>query len=141
MSGGGAIGELFVWDAASNECLMSLAGNDNVVYRVAWNHDSTSIFSGGMTGVVRWWDVESGANLETWQSHRGWIRSLSLSPDGTMLASSGEDGVIHLWHTDHAALLRTLRIDRPYERMDIRGLRGITTAQRAALLALGAVES
>jgi hypothetical protein len=33
-----------------------------------------------------------------------------------------------------------LRPDRPYERMDITGLTGVTAAQRAALLALGAVE-
>jgi WD40 repeat protein/DNA-binding XRE family transcriptional regulator len=137
--GGGSVGELFVWDAESSECLTSLPGNDNVIYRIAWSQDGKTIFSGGMTGVVRWWDIESGVNLYTWQSHRGWIRSLSVSPDGTMLASSGEDGVIHLWHTEHAILIRTLRIDRPYERMDIRGLTGITEAQRAALLALGAV--
>jgi hypothetical protein len=33
-----------------------------------------------------------------------------------------------------------LRSDRRYERLDITGLTGITEAQRAALLALGAVE-
>jgi hypothetical protein len=33
-----------------------------------------------------------------------------------------------------------LRPDRPYERMDITGLTGITDAQRTALLALGAFE-
>jgi hypothetical protein len=33
-----------------------------------------------------------------------------------------------------------LRIDRPYERMDIRQLIGISETQRAALIALGAVE-
>jgi hypothetical protein len=36
--------------------------------------------------------------------------------------------------------LRTLRPDRLYERLDITGLTGVTAAQRAALLALGAVE-
>jgi hypothetical protein len=33
-----------------------------------------------------------------------------------------------------------LRPERRYERLDITGLTGITEAQRAALLALGAVE-
>jgi hypothetical protein len=33
-----------------------------------------------------------------------------------------------------------LRADRRYERLDITGLSGINAAQRAALLALGAVE-
>ena len=56
------------------------------------------------------------------------------------LLSSGEDGVIHLWDIARATYISTLRIDRPYERMDIRDLAGISEAQRAALIALGAVE-
>jgi WD40 repeat protein len=93
-----------------------------------------------MTGVIRWWDVESGAILHTRQGHHAWLRSLSVSPDGLLLVSSGEDGVIRIWDTERAELVRTLRIDRPYERMDIRALAGVSTAQRAALMALGAVE-
>jgi hypothetical protein len=38
--------------------------------------------------------------------------------------------------TDHL----TLRRDRPYERLDITGIRGVTEAQKASLLALGAFE-
>jgi hypothetical protein len=47
---------------------------------------------------------------------------------------------VKLWATPSGAALRTLRPDRPYERMDITGLTGITAAQRDALIALGAVE-
>jgi hypothetical protein len=36
--------------------------------------------------------------------------------------------------------LHTLRAERRYERMDISGLIGITPAQHASLIALGAVE-
>jgi hypothetical protein len=36
--------------------------------------------------------------------------------------------------------LRTLRAEGRYERLDITGLTGVTAAQRAALLALGAVD-
>jgi WD40 repeat protein len=93
-----------------------------------------------MAGAIHWWDVGSGVNVYTRQSHQGWLRSLSVSPDGSMLVSSGEDGVIQLWETERAELLRTLRIDRPYERMEITGLTGIAAAQRSALIALGAME-
>jgi len=58
----------------------------------------------------------------------------------SMLLSSGEDGVIHLWEIARAELMRTLRIDRPYERMDIHNLTGISETQRAALIALGTIE-
>jgi WD40 repeat protein len=138
--GGGVFGELYLWDAERGERTNSLVGHNSVVSRVAWSHDGRRLFSGGMTGVIRWWDSESGAILHTRQGHQAWLRSLSVSPDGSMLVSSGEDGVLHLWSIEHAELIRTLRIDRPYERMDIRGLTGVTAAQRTALTALGAVE-
>jgi WD40 repeat protein len=134
------VGELLLWDAEHGECVNSLSGHGSVISRIAWSQDSKRLFSGGMTGVIRWWDAESGANLHTQQAHQGWIRSLSVSPDGSTLVSSGEDGIIHLWDIERAELIRTLRIDRPYERMEISGLRGVSEAQRAALIALGAVE-
>ena len=83
----------------------------------------------------------AGDGLQKRQAHQGWVRSLSVSPDGSTLASSGEDGVIKLWDVQSAELIRTLRVDGPYERMDISGLAGVTEAQRTALLALGAVET
>ena len=36
--------------------------------------------------------------------------------------------------------LQALRRDRPYERLNITGIRGLTYAQKATLRALGAIE-
>jgi WD40 repeat protein len=68
------------------------------------------------------------------------IHSLKVSPDGSMLASCGDDGVIAFWDLESGEALRKLRRDRPYERLTITGLRGLTQAQLASLRALGAVE-
>jgi len=56
-------------------------------------------------------------------------------------ASGGGDGTLQLWDTHTGRWLRALRPERRYEHMDITGLTGVTSAQRAALLALGAVET
>ena len=57
-----------------------------------------------------------------------------------MLASCGDDGAIKMWDVESAEYLRILRRDRPYERLDITGIRGVTEAQKTTLRALGAIE-
>jgi WD40 repeat protein len=88
---------------------------------------------------VRWWDAQQGVQLAVVQAHEGWARAVRISPDGQTVASCGEDGVIKLWDMHSHQLLATLRADRPYERLDISHMSGLTHAQQAALRALGAV--
>ena len=45
-----------------------------------------------------------------------------------------------LWDLYRGQHLQTLRRDRPYERLDISGVKGLTQAQKASLFALGAIE-
>jgi len=74
------------------------------------------------------------------QKHQGAIQALRISPDGRRLASCGDDGTIKMWDLGRGELLRTLRRDRPYERLNITGVQGLTAAQKASLRALGAIE-
>jgi hypothetical protein len=45
-----------------------------------------------------------------------------------------------LWNLERGEHLRTLRRDRPYERLTITGIQGLTQAEIATLRALGATE-
>jgi hypothetical protein len=45
-----------------------------------------------------------------------------------------------LWKSAQGEHLQTLRRDRPYERLDITGIKGLTEAQKETLQALGAWE-
>ena len=89
---------------------------------------------------MRWWGADSGECLWVREAHQGTVQSLRGSPDGGMLASCGDDGAIMLWDLHGGEHLQTLRRDRPYERLNFSGVRGLTEAQRASLRALGAVE-
>jgi WD40 repeat protein len=74
------------------------------------------------------------------EAHPGTVQSLRRSPDGTKLASCGDDGAIRIWDLQSGEHLQSLRRDRPYERLNIMDIRGLTEAQKATLRALGAVE-
>lgn len=134
-------GELFIWNTVSGECLHTVAGHPVNVHAVAWGSQKDIVISGDSEGTLRWWHLQRGDCLRVHKAHEGSVQSLRRSPDGTKLASCGDDGAIRIWDLDSGEPLQTLRRDRPYERMDITGVTGLTTAQVASLKALGAVET
>src|SRR5712692_364052 len=138
--GGRGSGELFVWCAYSGELLHTLSELSEIVHALAWSPSGDLLVSGSSDGMLRWWDLKRGKCVQTRHAHQGTVQSLKASPDGRSLASCGDDGAINIWELESAEHLRTLRRDRPYERLDISGARGLTQAQRTSLSALGAIE-
>ncbi len=136
----GGSGELFVWDAQGAERLQALSGHAGIVFAVAWSKRGDLLVSGGSDGILRWWDVRRGECVTMREGHHTAVQSLRVSPDGHLLASCGDDNSINIWDLQSTELLRTLRSDRPYERLDITGVKGLTEAQKATLRTLGAVE-
>jgi WD40 repeat protein len=141
-SGGGSSdsGELFVWDAHSGERVHALEGHPGVVFALTWALSGQLLVSGSSDGRLRWWEVHSGECVRVREAHQGTVQALKVSPDGSRLASCGDDGAITIWDLERGEYVRTLRRDRPYERLDITGIRGLTEAQKDTLRALGAVE-
>ena len=133
-------GTVRLWEASSGRPLATLHGHSSTVWGVAVSADGRLVASGGTDGTVRLWETDSGRPLAILQGHTGGVFGVALSADGHLVASGGFDGTVRLWEATTGASLRTLRADRRYERLDTTGLTGITAAQHAALLALGAVE-
>jgi WD40 repeat protein len=156
LASGGGDGILRVWDSLSRRPVATLEGHAGAVGSLALSADGYLLASGGEDATVRLWSL-SGVDdrrdamfgtqetntwrpLATLHGHVGAVWGIALSADGRLVASGSLDGTVKLWETGSGTCLRTLRTERHYERLDITGLRGITEAQRAALLALGAVE-
>jgi hypothetical protein len=146
-------GTVRLWDTGlaspdrGGQLLATLRGHTSAVVGVALGEDGQLLASGSWDGTVRLWEPFDKLRvsgdwrpLTTLEGHTGPVCGVSLSADGRLLASGGQDGTVRLWDPSTAACLRTLRSDRRYERVDITGLTGVTAAQRAALLALGAVD-
>ena len=134
-------GELFIWDIPRGKLVHTLALQPGIVNTVTWSSNEEIVISGDSDGMLSWWNVQSGNCLLSRQAHQGTVRELRRSPDGTKLASCGDDGAIMLWDTSSGEHLQTLRRDRPYERLNITGIRGLTEAQKEMLRTLGAIEA
>jgi WD40 repeat protein len=139
-SGGMEAGELFVWDSEKAVRIASIVEPSGLVSATAWGANRNVVISGSGDGILRWWDLQSEAPVMAREAHRGTVQALRRSPDGQLLASCGDGGAIVLWDIESGEALQTLRRDRPYERVNITGIRGLTDAQKATLRTLGAIE-
>jgi len=118
----------------------AFVGHPGVVSALTCVPSGELLVSGGSDGRLRWWQMPSCECVLVQQAHQGTVWALKVSPDGRQLASCGEDGTIKLWGLERGKPVRTLRRDRPYERLNITGIQGLTQAEIATLRALGAVE-
>jgi WD40 repeat protein/DNA-binding SARP family transcriptional activator len=130
-----------LWDGVSGQALQTLEGHTDWITSVCFSPDGQTLASGSVDRTIRLWDLTSGQPLQTLQGHTSQVNSVCFSPDGQVLASGSADGTIKFWDVKTGNCLKTLRPDRPYERMNITGATGLSPAQRAALKALGAVET
>ncbi|GAA6618056.1 eIF2A-related protein [Scytonema sp. NUACC26] len=130
---------LRLWSVNTNECLKLLHVDTGWLLSVAFSPDSRILASSCQDHTVKLWDVSTGECLKTLQGHTGgWVRSVAFCPDNQTLASGGEDETIRLWDSITGECLKVLKIEKPYERMNIMGITGITTATIATLKVLGA---
>ncbi len=132
--------QLMIWDAQSWQRIRTLDDPNDLVFGVAWSLDGGRLVSAGSDGMLRWWNPHDGECILSQRGHEGPVQSLRASRDGRWLASCGDDGAIQIWQLDSGDHVGTLRRDRPYERLEITGIQGLTDAERRALKMMGAVE-
>ena len=130
-----------LWDVQTGECLQTFLGHTSWIQTVAFSPDGQALASGGCDNTIKLWDIQTGECRQSLQGHLSWIWSVAFSPIGQTLASGSQDETIKLWDLKTGHCLKTLIAKRPYEKMDITDVRGLTEAQKVTLKALGAVES
>jgi len=106
---------------------------------VAFSADGSLLATASNDQTVKIWDVSRSLLLQTFPSHAGWPRSVAFA-DQRLLVCGTEEGTLQIWEIQTGEPLMTLQSERPYERMNISGVTGITEAQKASLKTLGAIE-
>ncbi|MBA2393034.1 MAG: TIR domain-containing protein [Ktedonobacteraceae bacterium] len=129
-----------LWEVSSGQCLNTLQGHANPVRSVAFSPDGKTLASGSYDQTVRLWEVNNGRCLNTLQDYGHWVLAVAFSPDGKTLISGRFGGVINVWETQTYLCPDVLRIDRPYDLMNITQVKGLTKVQKDTLGFLGAIE-
>ncbi len=129
-----------IWKVATGECVKTLKGHADKVVSVAFSPNGEIIASGSDDTTVKIWDVATGKCLRTLKGHSNWVRSVAFSSNGEAIASCSEDETIKVWDLQTGDCRDTLRAEKPYNNMNIKGVKGLTEAQKSTLKALGAVE-
>jgi WD40 repeat protein len=134
-------GTLVVWDLQGNVPLYRLKAHQGRVSCVVFNPRGHTLASAGDDAMIHLWTVVAAQPVRSLEGHEFDIRSIQFTPDGSQLLSCSGDQTIRLWDAETAHCLRVMRVPRPYEGMDITDAQGLTPAQRASLLELGAVDN
>jgi len=135
-----------LWDLATGACLYVARGGHIGNNAVAFSPDGQSLaYTGNNFAIYLWqWRTYSHAAPlppEPLRGHMSTVYALRFSPATSHLASCSLDGRIRLWDIERKRCCQLLRPPGPYAGMQITGVTGISLAQKAALLALGAVET
>lgn len=140
---------LLVWSGESKEVYVGSVEDGEVRYSIPGNHWPTCItFSGdgrhlltdSAASEVLVWEAKSGDLVRSQSGHRTNLTAIASSPMSSIIASGDSDGTIKLWHIDSGSEVATARLGSPYSGMNVSGATGLTSGQRRALIALGAIE-
>ena len=143
-----------LWNASpvpQSSCLLhTFQGHEGWVRSVAFSSDGTLLASGSYDHTVSLWDIHQRTRLSTLHGHENWVMAIAFcpevsdyaSPTSTLptLISGSIDATLKLWNLTTETCEQTLRIERPYEGMNITGVQGLTEGQLAVLQELGAVD-
>jgi WD40 repeat protein len=131
---------IYRWNIKSGEFISEHQCNDGNVLTIAADPKGILMASAGENAQINIWNWQTGEVIRSLVGHIGTIYSVSFSADGTLIASSSRDETVKLWDVLTGECIKTYREPRPYEGLNIHGATGLTSAQKAKLIALGAID-
>jgi WD40 repeat protein len=99
LASGNRGGEIFLWDAETQEALVKLPGHEeyHAVQDLKWSSDGSQLLSGGRDGRVILWDMRTLSPLMEFEGHQGEVLAVFLGPETAQLASVDQVGDLIGW--------------------------------------------
>ena len=124
------------WDISTGDCYRFWEDIDYVGSVIISSDGQLLISDSG--SLIRLWNLKTGECIKSLEGHSNSVTAIALSPDDQFLISGSYDETAKLWNIETGECLKTFRAPRPYEGMNITRAKGLTEAQKASLVALGA---
>ena len=109
------------------------------IYSIAYSSNG-ELLASSCGEVVKIWNVRARTLKYEFPGNGKYITALTFVNNDQALVSTCRGGVVTVWSLITEERLKVLR-DRPYEGMNITGVKGLTEAEAATLKALGAIEN
>jgi WD40 repeat protein/energy-coupling factor transporter ATP-binding protein EcfA2 len=97
-----------VWNAASGELLITLAGHLERVLKAAFSPDGDRIVTASEDRTARVWNAASGKLLVTLSGHSEAVLSAAFSPDSQHIVTTSLDRTVRVWDAASGKPLVTL---------------------------------
>jgi WD40 repeat protein len=140
LASGSIDGSIRLWDTSNFTCVKVLPGHTSSVWSVCFSPDGYTLASASSDQTIRLWDINNFICLKVLDTDSSGVCSICFNSVGNILVHASQDEGIKFWDVETRECMKTLKVDRLYERMNIRGVTGLTAAQQSALFALGAVD-
>ncbi|QEI43812.1 hypothetical protein BMF77_04435 [Dolichospermum sp. UHCC 0315A] len=118
------------------------------ILSVACNPTKPIVASAGHNRIITLWEIKGSQQedkyefkyIKTFKGHKSAVESIVFTPDGQRLISCGQDQTIKFWDVEGKVntSIHTIELDKPYQGMNISGVKNLDDAQIYALKELGA---
>lgn len=128
------------WNLDNRTCNQQWQKGDQYVHQVTLDEQQRPIAIISDTQTLEVWDLQTDVCRSKLTAQEVSVWHVSASPDGTTLVCADQNGDIRIWELASGEFQGQLRVDRPYEGMQIGGCLGLTDSEQQMLYSLGATD-
>ena len=132
-----------IYNIAKKELICTLSGHKGWVWSAIFIEENI-VATGSQDSTIRIWKIDYEQKTAICEKilnkHTSWVVSLEYSIELQLLYSASADETVKIWNTSNYQYLGELQIDKPYDRMKISGVKGLTDSEKLSMLRLGAEE-